>query len=78
MRIIDKMKCFEQKESKEFSFKDDKGRTIFISIDWSIHTKGTQFLNIDIYDKAELGKDLDPIYSTEIDLNDNYGYVYNK
>ena len=76
------MKCFEQKESKEFSFKDDKGRTIFISIDWSIHTKGTQFLNIDIYDKAELDKaeyeEFDPIYSTEIDLNENYGYVYNK
>ena len=76
------MKCFEQKETKEFSFKDDKGRTIFVSIDWSIHTKGTQLLNIDIHDKAELDKaeyeEFDPIYSTEIDLNENYGYVYNK
>tara|TARA_R110002051_G_scaffold281184_1_gene342815 strand:+ start:339 stop:569 length:231 start_codon:yes stop_codon:yes gene_type:complete len=76
------MKCFEQKETKEFSFKDDKGRTIFVSIDWSIHTKGTQLLNIDIYDKAELDKaeyeEFDSIYSTEIDLNENYGHVYNK
>lgn len=74
------MDCFNQskKELKEFSFKDDKGRKIFVSIDWSIHTKGEQFLNIDIYDNAKLGMDLEPIYATEINLNKNHGYVKTK
>ena len=73
------MKCFEQKEEfKTISFKDDKGRRIEVKIDWSIHSKGTQFLNIDVLDEAKIGDDDEEIYSTEINLNENYGFVSNK
>ena len=66
------MKCFEQKEFKTISFKDDNGKRIEVRLDWSIHSKDTQFLNIDVvtYDG--------PIYETEIDLDKNYGFVSNK
>ena len=73
------MKCFEQKEEfKKFSFIDDKGRKIIIRIDWSIHNKDQQFLNIDVLDDEKSDVDEGEIYATEINLNENYGYVFNK
>mgnify|MGYP003678708107 CR=1 FL=1 len=70
------MKCFEQKEVKEFSFKDNNNRKIWVTVDWSLWDKvaTAQQLNIDII-AEDSDKNIDEVFSTEINLEKNLGFV---
>ena len=66
----------ESNETRNIKFKDIKGRTIVVELDWSNYNKGEQTLNIGVYDiddyeEIELGNISEYIFETEIELDKN-------